>query len=306
MRLGTDKGILTINGSSVVPSDEVLSKEYGHVFRLRFDPVNACNAKCVFCGTAFPKKVPRLDLVEFRRALKFLLRNKLRYLDFGCGYEPLIAPNFEEVSRLLLEEKVADRVDLLTLVTNGHFLHRKNLDILVEAGLGMIHLSLHSHIPDIYRATMGAGDLKQTEKNILAIKEKYPHVMIQLVNVVTPINKVDLPGFVRWGMDRLKADKIVLRRAYWDEKPMPDSPMIKYVEAIEGSPDLTDEEWRNLAAEVYELKDCYDMVITHGRVRAGAQKIPIVSIRPKGQGHKDSVILRKIRTVYYFLSRLLT
>lgn len=219
------------------------AEHFAPLTHLRFDTVNACNLSCVFCHSDFSATAKQLPLNDLRTAISYPMP-KLVTISVGCAYEPLMGRYFEQYPTVLhdLRGRAHARI-----ITNGLLLHRKDIGSWADFGLDYIHASVHSHIPDVYERTVrNAGDLRQVTRNLKDVKQKH-HAKIRIVNVISKINNVDVPGFCRWAFDELGVDMVDLYRAVFSDDPLPGYPAASYLPAaiseLKRSPVLTDDEW---------------------------------------------------------------
>jgi MoaA/NifB/PqqE/SkfB family radical SAM enzyme len=117
---------------------------------------NVCNAACDFCGFSRDKNLigarRYLDLDQFKRALPFLRRRRIRFLTFQGG-EPLVHPQIDA----LVAEATAAEIQC-GLITNGWFLSR-HVDALVAAGLKRLLISIDSDSMPKHEANRGLDGL---------------------------------------------------------------------------------------------------------------------------------------------------
>jgi MoaA/NifB/PqqE/SkfB family radical SAM enzyme len=118
---------------------------------------NVCNAACDFCGFSRDKNLigarRYLDLEQFRRALPFLRRRRIRFLTFQGG-EPLVHPQIDA----LVASATAAGIQC-GLITNGWFLSR-HIDALVAAGLKRLLISIDSDNMSKHEANRGLEGLE--------------------------------------------------------------------------------------------------------------------------------------------------
>lgn len=136
---------------------------------VNFDPVNACNLRCQMCyftdkdyvkklkGIFNPEELPQLGEAILKRALKFQI---------GCGTEPTLYKNLDDVFRLAKEYDVPH----VSLTTNGNLITKEKLKLWVDCGLNEVILSLHGVHRDTYEDMM-KGDYDKFKNALLAITE---------------------------------------------------------------------------------------------------------------------------------------
>jgi hypothetical protein len=143
------------------------------------------------------------------------------------------------------------------IVTNGLLLNKKDIAPWVDFGLGCLHVSVYSHIAEVYERTgRNGGRFKQIEENLLETRRRFPNLDISITNPVSKSNDVDMAGFCRWAFEHIGATEIDLRRAVFVDAPSPGYPAYTYFTTTKSelrrSPALTDDEWGGI------LEDCSD------------------------------------------------
>ena len=209
--------------------------DLAEVVHLRFDAVSACNARCVFCHSDFDAPVRQLALEQLSAVLDHPMP-KLNTLAIGCAFEPLIGKLFERYPEVMARYRGQAQA---RIVTNAYLLDKRDIGPWVDFGLEYLHVSLHSHIPEVYERTMqGAVRLPRVVSNLAEARRRFPGLRLLLINVVTKANNRDLAGYCRWGFEELGADQIVLWRAEIATQPLPGSPAFHSPEIA-----LSDDEW---------------------------------------------------------------
>lgn len=143
----------------------MITDRLGRRFRnLRVSLTAACNYACTYCvpdGKRLMKARDELSADELVRGVEYLMAaadiEKLRI----TGGEPMVTPKFDSflpaVMRLPLED--------VSLTTNGQLLPRK-LDVLREAGLPRINVSLDTLDAERFRNISRSGDLPTVLRGI--------------------------------------------------------------------------------------------------------------------------------------------
>lgn len=146
------------------------------------DPVLSCNFRCRMCyfsdearrrelhGVLALEKYNRMAEVLFHRALK---------LQIGCGAEPTLYKDLEEVIR----KARACGVPYISMTTNGFLLSEEKLCRYIEAGLNEITLSVHGTCKETYEYFMTNGSFEQFTSllRILGrIKERYSSFQVRI------------------------------------------------------------------------------------------------------------------------------
>lgn len=143
---------------------------------LHFDPVNACNLRCKMCYFTDKNYVKNLkgifpseDIAYFGNAFF----NRALKLQIGCGTEPTLYKNIDEIVKTATKYKVPQ----ISLITNGILLEKEKTEKWVANGLSEIVLSLHGVKKDTYENLMEKGNYEvflNALQIIKEIKNKYP------------------------------------------------------------------------------------------------------------------------------------
>ena len=121
------------------------------------DPSDACNFKCKFCPTSdrqLMKDVGRpwkqMTMQLFEKIVSDLKEfpQKVEVLRMYKDGEPFINKNFINMIRLAKTENVVNRIDT---TTNASLLNKEKADLLAEAGLDRINISVYGVNSDHYR-----------------------------------------------------------------------------------------------------------------------------------------------------------
>jgi GTP 3',8-cyclase len=131
----------------------------GRQFRnLRLSLTAACNYACTYCVPDGKRLMPanaELDAADMIRAVQLLKDtagvSKLRI----TGGEPLLTPKFDA----LLPEVMQMGLEDVSVTTNGQLVPRK-ADLIVDAGLKRINISLDTLDPAKFRDIARSGDLE--------------------------------------------------------------------------------------------------------------------------------------------------
>ncbi len=152
----------------------------GRRFRnLRVSLTAACNYACTYCVEDGKRLMPAKNELEATEVLELvrLLQDatgidKLRI----TGGEPLISPKFDEFLLGVMELGLDD----VSLTTNGQFLLKKR-DVIREAGIKRINVSLDTLTPERFRDIARSGDLETVLAGIDALLEDGIKVKVNMV-----------------------------------------------------------------------------------------------------------------------------
>src|SRR6516225_12296298 len=122
-----------------------------------FAITSACNARCDFCSFA-RDRLPAMSrhsvtLDEAKLAADILNRNGVRFLHFTGG-EPLVHRDFTA-----MVAHAAQIGMVPTLVTNGALLTPKRIDLLADAGLATVYISIDAASRTMHDANRGLPGL---------------------------------------------------------------------------------------------------------------------------------------------------
>ena len=248
---------------------------------LRIDPSNSCNAACVFCESAFNARGARLPLEVFAEALRSVEKSALLdTLQFGCTYEPTIRKDFTRFGELLADARLDPGPEFISIVSNCWLLHRHDLEPFVLAGLNKLHVSLHAHERDEFKAVMGHDQLDQTVANLQDFKRRFPGVSISAVCVVNRLNARAPADFARWAFHEVGVDYLRFTRAQIAGDRV-NSPA-KAALAEDGVPsfEVDDATWADFVAEARSVnKVGLLMEQSHQNLKNSAIKVDALRIR---------------------------
>jgi len=155
---------------------------------------NACNATCNFCCYARDKNIVTekrwIDRKEFARALPFLHRRGIRYLNFQGG-EPLLHPDIQE---LVADTQAAGMQP--SIITNGWLLPQK-IEGLISAGLGTLLVSIDSHSLAVHERNRGLQGLGERVQEGLAVARRNGLPSLASVTVSRLVQYDLLPKLLR-------------------------------------------------------------------------------------------------------------
>lgn len=159
---------------------------------LRISVTDRCNFRCHYCMPEQQTFLPHPELLDYSEIA--LLAN--RFIAHGIrkirltGGEPLVRRDIGVLIRELGNHVHADRLDELTLTTNGSRLS-EFAPILADAGVKRINVSLDSLDPDRFRAITRGGQLAQVLSGISVAREHGIAIKINMV-ALKDLNQSDL------------------------------------------------------------------------------------------------------------------
>jgi sulfatase maturation enzyme AslB (radical SAM superfamily) len=251
--LTVNEGIATLQtenrgATEILPFDAINLSE---IERFRFDPVSACNARCVFCFADFAnipvRQLPMEDL-ELAMSLPTLQTSNI---SVGCSYEPLLGKNFEKYPALLRRYQRDWKV---IIATNGLNLNKKDLTPWVDLGFDHLHVSIHSNKDHIYDRVLGTKNgLKQVEANMRETRKRFPRLDIRVTNVISKDNSENLLDYCRWAFDELGVNRVELYRALFYDLEHLQHHVDYWYESQGRHPRLSDAEWDDAISECKEV-----------------------------------------------------
>jgi len=178
----------------------VIVDKQGRRFRnLRVSLTAACNYACNYCvpsGKRLLKAKHELSTDHLIMAVKYLMEaagiNKVRI----TGGEPLITDKFNHFLPAVMELPLQD----VSLTTNGQFLKEKR-DVIVEAGIRRINVSLDTLNPLRFRQIAGGGDLTAVLEGIELMLDAGIRVKLNMVPLRTQ-NSSDIIPLLKYSLER--------------------------------------------------------------------------------------------------------
>ena len=147
-------------------------------------PITGCNLKCPFCSVS-PKKRERDFVVEpeflYEELARILqIKTKPAHIFINSQGEPLL---YSSIAYLIELMKSRNKVVSVSMVTNGTLLTKKKIDMLKDAGLDTMYVSLHSLNKE--KARMLSGDIDIEPDKILSMIEYAKKKGIEVI--LTPV-----------------------------------------------------------------------------------------------------------------------
>jgi cyclic pyranopterin phosphate synthase len=156
----------------------------GRRFRnLRVSLTAACNYACTYCvpnGKRLQPAAYELSAEELVYGVRLLVDaagiEKLRI----TGGEPLLSPKFDELLPAVMQLPLED----VSVTTNGQLIERK-ADLIVDAGLERINVSLDTLDPQRFRAIARSGDLATVLRGMERLREAGLKIKVNMVPMRT-------------------------------------------------------------------------------------------------------------------------
>lgn len=168
---------------------------------LRISVTDRCNLRCVYCmpeeGMEFEPSENILtfhEITEFVRVSAGMGIRKIRL----TGGEPLVRKNLEQLVGMIAAIPVIEEI---SLTTNGMFLAPK-AQLLKDAGLTRVNISLDSLRPDRFKRITRGGELKKVLESIDACMKAGMRPIKLNVVLMKGQNEDEIADFIRLTRDR--------------------------------------------------------------------------------------------------------
>ena len=169
---------------------------------LRVSVTDRCDFRCTYCMAEHMTFLPKKDLLS----LEELDRLCSTFIDKGVrkirltGGEPLVRKNIMHLIGSLSRHIEADRLDELTLTTNGSQLSRY-AEELAACGIKRINVSLDTLDAEKFKTITRWGDLAQVLRGIDAAQKAGLHIKLNAV-ALKGFNDHEIPDMLRWAHGR--------------------------------------------------------------------------------------------------------
>lgn len=169
---------------------------------LRVSVTDRCDFRCTYCMAEHMTFLPKKDLLS----LEELDRLCSTFIDKGVrkirltGGEPLVRKNIMHLIGSLSRHIEADRLDELTLTTNGSQLSRY-AEELAACGIKRINVSLDTLDAEKFKTITRWGDLAQVLRGIDAAQKVGLHIKLNAV-ALKGFNDHEIPDMLRWAHGR--------------------------------------------------------------------------------------------------------
>lgn len=168
-----------------------------HITYVRMSVTDRCELRCRYCMAEKMTFLPRKDMLTLEEIVEladiFIARGVRRIR--LTGGEPLVRKGVEQLVPEL-GKRIGRGLDELTLTTNGTQLGR-HAQMLVDAGIRRINVSLDSRDPDRFRHITRCGDLAQVVAGIDAAAKAGLAIKINMV-ALRGLNEDEIGPMLRW------------------------------------------------------------------------------------------------------------
>jgi sulfatase maturation enzyme AslB (radical SAM superfamily) len=166
--------VTALNIKQVLATPLPLSVRY-----LLVDPIDTCNAHCLYCPS--PRSNQKMELDDFALLLEKITPPEL--LQLGCGQEPTVDKRlgqfFEKIGAC------ANKPTRLQMITNGTLLDRHDASVFVANGLNSLMLSIDTADAAINDRLREGTHLPKILANIKLFRQCFPAVKLSFSVVVT-------------------------------------------------------------------------------------------------------------------------
>ena len=169
---------------------------------LRVSVTDRCDFRCVYCMAEDMTFLPKSEIMSLEET-ETLCR---RFMAIGTrkirltGGEPLVRRNIISLIRNLGAEVKNGNLDELTITTNGSQLY-KMADMLYDAGVRRLNVSVDTLDPDKFRAITRWGDLTKVLEGIKAAQAAGLAVKLNTV-ALKGVNEDELEDMLAWCGDQ--------------------------------------------------------------------------------------------------------
>ena len=190
------------NISKTAPEAPMIDPFGRAITYLRVSVTDRCDFRCTYCMAEHMTFLPKKDLLS----LEELDRLCSTFIDKGVrkirltGGEPLVRKNIMHLIGSLSRHIEADRLDELTLTTNGSQLARY-AEELAACGIKRINVSLDTLDAEKFKTITRWGDLAQVLRGIDAAQKAGLHIKLNAV-ALKGFNDHEIPDMLRWAHGR--------------------------------------------------------------------------------------------------------
>lgn len=168
---------------------------------LRISVTDRCNFRCVYCmpecGIQFAPRKELLTYEEITELVEVFAAEGVRRVRLTGG-EPLVRADLPDLVRML---KAVDGIDKVAMTSNAFLLDRY-AELLKDAGLDSLNISLDTLVPERFKEITRVGNLERVLGGIdAAQKAGFSSIKLNAV-IVGGFNDDEMPDLVRFGIDR--------------------------------------------------------------------------------------------------------
>jgi sulfatase maturation enzyme AslB (radical SAM superfamily) len=162
---------------------------------LLLDPIDTCNAHCLYCPNA--RTNTKINLDNFESLLEKL--EPPNVFQLGCGQEPTVDARLPRFFELIGASR--NKPAILQMITNGMLLDRYDASVFVANGLEVLMLSLDTCDPLINDTLRLGTKLSKILSNIRQFRQQCPKVRLTFSTVVSTATIDKVHELVLLGQD---------------------------------------------------------------------------------------------------------
>ena len=181
----------------LTPSSQMVDSFGRHITYVRMSVTDRCDLRCRYCMAERMMFLPRKDVLRLEEIVQladiFIDRgvNRIRV----TGGEPLVRKGIDQLIPEL-GKRLGHGLDELTMTTNGTQLDRR-AEMLADAGIRRINVSLDSRDPERFRHITRGGELAQVFRGIEAAAAVGLRIKINMV-ALKGLNEDEIGSMLRW------------------------------------------------------------------------------------------------------------
>jgi len=181
----------------LTPSTQMVDSFGRHITYVRMSVTDRCDLRCRYCMAERMTFLPRKDVLRLEEIVELadilIARgvNRIRV----TGGEPLVRKGIDQLIPEL-GKRMGRGLDELTMTTNGTQLDRR-AEMLADAGIRRINVSLDSRDPERFRHITRGGELAQVFRGIEAAAAVGLRIKINMV-ALKGLNEDEIGSMLRW------------------------------------------------------------------------------------------------------------
>jgi cyclic pyranopterin phosphate synthase len=181
----------------LTPSTQMVDSFGRHITYVRMSVTDRCDLRCRYCMAERMTFLPRKDVLRLEEIVELadilIARgvNRIRV----TGGEPLVRRGIDQLIPEL-GKRIGRGLDELTMTTNGTQLDRR-AEMLADAGIRRINVSLDSRDPERFRHITRGGELAQVLRGIEAAAAVGLRIKINMV-ALKGLNEDEIGSMLRW------------------------------------------------------------------------------------------------------------
>jgi len=181
----------------LTPSSQMVDSFGRHITYVRISVTDRCDLRCRYCMAERMTFLPRKDVLRLEEIVELadilIARgvNRIRV----TGGEPLVRRGIDQLIPEL-GKRIGRGLDELTMTTNGTQLDRR-AEMLADAGIRRINVSLDSRDPERFRHITRGGELAQVLRGIEAAAAVGLRIKINMV-ALKGLNEDEIGSMLRW------------------------------------------------------------------------------------------------------------